>query len=100
MKQKKHPQYFSTEPLNYRNAVVALHYQDGNEEVDFTPLDLNKWKGEEAYDSIVPVDNALYNAELDSFINFGYAYYFDAPFKKGKNIVHHTYRYRMSYNVL
>lgn len=86
--------------LNYRNAVVALHYQDGNEEVDFTPLDLNKWKGEEAYDSIVPVDNALYNAELDSFINFGYAYYFDAPFKKGKNIVHHTYRYRMSYNVL
>lgn len=86
--------------LNYRNAVVALHYQDGNEEVDFTPLDMNKWKGEEAYDSIVPVDNELYNAELDSFIYFGYAYYFDAPFKKGKNIVHHTYRYRMSYNVL
>ena len=39
--------------LNYRNAVVALHYQDGNEEVDFTPLDLNKWKGEEAYDSML-----------------------------------------------
>lgn len=33
------------------------------------------------------------------FSPFAYAYYFDAHFDKGKNIVRHTYRYRVSYGI-
>ena len=88
--------------LSSRNALVVAHFpfENKNGNSDFTPLDMTKWKGlGEAPDSLVPYENALYNAELDSVTGYAYAYYFDAPFKQGLNIVHHTYTYRMSYSI-
>ncbi len=86
--------------LSNKNALVAAQYTDGKVDTDFAPLDMTQWKGMgEAPDSLVPYENALYNAKLDSVTGYAYAYYFDAPFKQGLNIVHHTYCYRMSYSV-
>lgn len=86
--------------LPYRNAVVACRLQDGTHTVDFSPLDLTRWKGYgEVADSLLPENDALYNTETDSVTAFAYAYYFDAPFVKGVNTVRHTYRYRMSFSV-
>lgn len=86
--------------LAYKNGVVALTYTENGEQTGFTPLDMTQWKGVgEVPDSLLPNENAIYNATLDSTTEYAYAYYFDAPFEKGLNTVHHTYRYRMSYNV-
>lgn len=86
--------------LPYHNAVVACQDSMFNHHVDFTPLNLNKWKGYgEIPDSILPADNVLYNEEEKNMVAFAYAYYFDAHFKPGINKVHHTYQYKMSFNV-
>lgn len=86
--------------LTYTNAVVASKY---NVDCDFKPLNLKEWKsyeetkmrnGEE-----LPNNSMLYDSKLDSLVDFAYAYYFTAHFHPGKNTVHHTYRYRMSYGV-
>ena len=78
------------ERLTYRNGII----KGGGEE--FQALDLNIWKRteDEAGDSDV-----LKNVNTGETTNFSYAYYFTANFKEGQNIVHHTYRYRMSYGV-
>ena len=90
----------NNEKLFHKNALVAAVYADGKQSTDFKPLDLSKWKGiGEAPDSLVPYENALYNAELDSVTSYAYSYNFKAPFKHGLNIVHHTYSYTMSYSV-
>ena len=92
----------NNQKLSNKNALVAAHFtfEGKNGNSDFTPLDMTKWKGMgEAPDSLVPYENALYNAELDSVTGYAYAYYFDAPFKQGLNIVHHTYTYHMSYSI-
>lgn len=87
-------------PLEYTNGLVATSFSNGRHITDFTPLDAAEWKGYgEIADSILPSYDDLYNPELDSITSFAYAYYFPARFLPGKNIVHHTYRYRMSYNV-
>lgn len=87
--------------LGHRNAVVAARYQDGLPDLNFTPLDLSKWRDPaSAPDTVdIPADDMLYNAATDSLVSYAYAYFFEAPFQPGRNIVHHTYRYRMSYNV-
>ncbi len=86
--------------LTNKNSLVATQYTDMNMGTDFKPLDMSKWKGlGEAPDSLVPYENALYNAELDSVTSYAYAYCFEAPFKHGLNIVHHTYSYTMSYSI-
>lgn len=86
--------------LDYKNALVATQFDENGYKVDFTPLDMSQWKTYgEVPDSILFEPDALYNKALDSLISFAYAYFFEAPFKKGKNIVHHTYSYKMSYNV-
>ena len=98
---------FNGEPLQHRNAVVASSSPDlspeaaGRKKDYLTPLDLNVWKGYgEVADSLLHMDNMLVSPELpDSFRSFAYAYYFDAPFRKGENHVRHTYRYRMSWGV-
>lgn len=83
--------------LPHGNGVVAFSYGE-QQTPDFTPLDLSQWKGiGEVDDSILPASDVIYNPALDSITGYAYAYYFDAPFKEGVNIVHHTYRYRMSY---
>lgn len=79
---------------------VTMAFEAASPYNSCAPLDLTKWKGfGEVADSILPAENAIYNPELDSISSFAYAYYFDAPFKEGINKVHHTYQYRMSYNV-
>lgn len=86
--------------LVYKNAVVKTQY---DEACNFQPLNLKRWKsyGEvkmrDGYD--LPENRLLYDAERDSLISFGYAYYFTARFRPGQNTIHHTYRYRMSYGV-
>ncbi len=87
-------------PLSYSNGVVAFAWQNDELVSDHKRLDLNKWKGfNEVPDTIAMGDDALYNPELDSVTTYGYAYYFEAPFQTGLNVVHHTYRYRMSFSV-
>ena len=81
------------EKLSFENALVAVN----NGDTDFKPLDLNRWKATK--DEDFAQSDRLYDAENDSIITFAYAYYFKANFKKGRNEVHHTYRYRMSYGV-
>lgn len=78
-------------PISYRNAVVAI---GRDSETEFRPIDLSKWKINDDW-----MGNVLWDAETDSVQFYGYAYLFDATFKPGQNIVHHTYRYRMSYSV-
>ena len=92
---------FNGQPLQHRNAVVAMHLYEDKCDIEKEPLDLTKWKSyEEAPDSIAPMDDVLFNiAAPDSFCSFAYAYYFDAPFQKGENHVRHTYRYKMSWGV-
>lgn len=90
--------------LPCRNAVVACRDSMSVHNVDFTPLDMTRWKGYgEVPDSILPSDDSVISAEADGgqpvTTAFAYAYYFDARFKPGVNKVHHTYRYKMSYNV-
>jgi hypothetical protein len=88
------------ERLSYMNAVVKSQY---GFDCDFQPLNLQQWK---SYGEVkmrdgddLPNNSMLYDAERDSLIDFAYAYYFIARFQRGRNIIHHTYRYRMSYGV-
>ena len=88
------------EKLAYMNAVVKSDFQV---DCEFQPLDLKTWK---AYGDVkmkdgedLPHNALLYSEQADSLIDFSYAYYFVAHFKPGRNTVHHTYRYRMSYGV-
>lgn len=89
-------------PLPHRNAVVALRYDAGNNWQRGEAVNLAEWKnyGEVGNDDILPHEGLLYNASLDSILPYGYGYYFQAPFRPGRNTVHHTYRYRMSHNVV
>ncbi len=98
---------FNGEKLTYRNALVEAHTinssfeEKGSRKDCLMPLDPNEWKGYgEVADSLLPMDDVLVNPALpDSFRTYAYAYYFDAPFRKGENRVRHTYRYRMSWGV-
>ena len=92
---------FNGQALQHRNAVVAKHYNEGEWDIDQTPIDLSQWKGlGEVPDSLLPMDDVLVNPAMpDSFCSFAYAYYFDAPFRQGENHVRHTYCYKMSWGV-
>ena len=88
------------ERLSHMNAVVKTQY---GVDCDFVPLDLKRWKtdaetkmrdGED-----LPNNSMLYDISRDSLMDFAYAYYFVARFREGRNTIHHTYRYRMSYGV-
>ena len=90
----KHPDIFDfTVEMNGAQLPIRNYVMRGSSEeegADFTPLNLNEWK--------LPDDDyeGLRNKNTDEFINYSYAYCFKANFKEGKNVVHHTYRYRMS----
>ena len=79
------------ERLSYKNAIIGVDYQ---KEQDFAPLDLKQWQ--QATDI---AEHLVRDAATDSVMPFAYAYYFTAKFKEGRNEVHHTYRYRISYGV-
>lgn len=86
--------------LVYDNKVIAIHFGEAGRVTDFTPLDMTQWKGVGDVDNdFLPSCDCVYNASLDSITSFAYGYFFKAPFAKGKNIVHHTYSFRMSRNV-
>ena len=89
---------FNGQPLQHRNAVVAMQFNRDKWDTTHTPLDLTQWKGfGEVPDSLLPMDDVLVNPAMpDSFCSFAYAYYFDAPFQEGENRVR---RYKMSYGV-
>ncbi|MCQ2330182.1 MAG: SH3 domain-containing protein [Paludibacteraceae bacterium] len=87
-------------PLTYRNTLIVSRWENGKRIIgkDITPLDLTKWEHnipDEYYD----MPNALYNASLDSVVYADYGYMFEATFLHGKNTVHHTYSFKMSYDV-
>jgi len=93
----KHPDIFdftvemNGEHLSIRNYVIKQGTEE--EPATFAPLDLNIWREptaeEDCFDNLV-------NKNTKESINYAYAYCFKAHFKAGKNMVHHTYRYRMS----
>ena len=95
--------------LPHSNMVIQKDYK---KEQDFTPFDLNGWKGygdtilykgehiinySEEDGLFMDGGNLLYSEKLDSFAHFAYGYFFTATFKEGLNTVHHTYRYRTSF---
>lgn len=95
---------FTVEMNGYRlqseNHLIAQFWKNGKPDYDFKPIDMSQWKtGDELPDTMYIGGGTLYSERLDSCINFCYAYNFKAAFRKGINHVHHTYKYRMSYNV-
>ena len=82
------------EKLTYRTGVVRASEE---KPTNFKTIDTNKWK---------PVDleewdmgNTVLTDGKGHRASIAYAYFFKANFKAGKNTVHHTYRYKMSYGV-
>ena len=86
--------------LKYRNALIVSQWESGNRVIgrDITPLDLAEWK-HDIPEGYYDTPNALYNARLDSVVYADYGYMFEAVFKPGINVVHHTYNHKMSYNI-
>lgn len=70
------------EPLDYSHFPVGGEWQHA----DYNPAYQEKFDG---------WDEGLYNARLDSLRKYAHVYYFEAPFRKGLNHIHHTYRYEM-----
>jgi len=85
-------------PLEYKNMLVVSKLENGNK---IMPLDLKEWKHEmpKKYEDESFWPNQLYNAQLDSIIYADFGYMFEATFKPGVNIVHHTYSYDMSISI-
>ena len=90
--------------LTHRNAVVAqrYNYETDKYESDLKPLDLDEWIGygeDTSVDGRIEDDVICHKNYPDSATSFAYAYYFDAPFRQGRNTVRHTYKYMMSAQV-
>lgn len=96
-KDNKHPYIkdftveMNGENLPIRNYVMKAG--DAEDPADFVPLDLTKWRNLKDTDDAM---TGIINKQTDENIDFSFAYCFKANFKEGKNVVHHTYRYRMS----
>ena len=94
----KHPHIFdftvemNGQELPIRNYVIRESSEE--EAADFVPLDLNVWREPTAEEDYL--GNLVNRKDPDEIVNYAYAYCFKANFKEGKNVVHHTYRYRMS----
>lgn len=84
--------------LSYRTAAVKCGSEE--EPTDFVPLDLTVWRVPKDEEGPGNMGDNLINPSTEEYINYAYAYYFKANFKEGKNIVHHTYKYRMSFGVM
>lgn len=97
LKTGKHPYIYdftvemNGQKLPIRNYVVRGG--DAEKMTDFVPLDPNLWREPTLADDAM---SGLINKKTKESINHAYAYCFKANFKEGKNVVHHTYRYRMS----
>ncbi|MBO4673628.1 MAG: YARHG domain-containing protein [Bacteroidaceae bacterium] len=82
------------ERLAIRNYVMKAG--DSEDPADFVPLDLTQWRDLNDQDDEM---SGIINKKTNENIEYSYAYCFKANFKEGKNVVHHTYRYRMSEGV-
>lgn len=82
------------ERMECRNAVVAIGKEGAS---DFVALNLNRWKP--SVDMDEGSSDRLYDASTQRYTQYAYAYYFTGAFRPGRNVVHHTYRYRMSSGV-
>ncbi len=82
--------------LSCSNAVVIASEEHAT---NFKPLDLSKYhlskEAKETWDE----GNTVLTDNKGNEVKVAYAYYFKANFNKGKNTVHHTYRYLMSNGV-
>lgn len=89
----RHPHIFdftvklNGETLSYSNAIIK-------EDTNFEVLDMKKWRQDTESDGMT-----LINPTTKETTGYSYAYVFKARFKAGKNVIHHTYRYRMSNGV-
>lgn len=75
--------------LPYKNAITSP-MKDGR----IHPIDMREWNFFEEGAVIVN------KKDSDQYQDYSFAYYFNATFKHGTNIVHHTYRYEMSASVV
>ena len=94
---------FNGTSLPYSTGVVAL--TDGYGTTDMKPLDMRKWRYSfngyaDNYSQQWDMNSGFLTNGRDTIQNAACAYYFEAKFKTGKNIVLHTYRYRMSGDVM
>ncbi|NLV52815.1 MAG: YARHG domain-containing protein [Bacteroidales bacterium] len=82
--------------LDYKNYLMEQTVVDEEEtHTNFKPIDLKVWETPSEDEDV----SMLYNSETDKYMSYSYAYVFKGNFKKGKNVVHHTYRYKMSNGV-
>ena len=81
--------------LPVRNYVIERSDTEEGRPSDFMALNLNEWR--EMVDTDFDYDEgSLVNKKTNMTVPFSYAYCFKASFTTGRNVVRHTYRYRMS----
>ncbi len=83
--------------LTHRNGVVRD--SDDEQHTDFVSLDTRKWHLTEGDDFSFDEGNSKMSNGRETIDRVAYAYFFKATFKPGKNTIHHTYRYKMSFGV-
>lgn len=76
-------------PLSYSNAITQP-MKDGK----IHPINMQEWNFFE--EGAVVINKK----DSDQYQNYSFVYYFNATFKPGINIIHHTYRYEMSASVV
>jgi len=97
----RHPYIFdfaatmNGERLTYKTGVVKASSQQ--EPTTFKTIDTKRWHvgNQEEWD----MGNTSLVDNQGNELPIAYAYFFRATFKPGRNIVHHTYSYQMSYGV-
>lgn len=88
---------FNGTRLQHSNAVVIA--SDDENPSNFKPVDLRRWHIATSGDFTWNDGNSRLVDNQGNELQIAYAYTFKANFKAGKNIVHHTYRYKMSNGV-
>lgn len=75
--------------LPYKNAISETGLHQG-----IRPVDFSKWKADsDGFGSLVNKTNDTL------YLDYSYVYYFNAHFRPGINVVHHTYAYKESNGV-
>ena len=82
----------NNEQLPWKTAIVRPHIEkDG-----LQPIDITKLRNSPDWEDYGRV---FVSQKSDSSINYACAYYFNATFRRGRNTVHHTYEYALSYSL-
>ena len=75
-------------PLPYKNALSENGLQDG-----LHPVEISQWVYNQDLETPVHISDA------SRYLRYAYVYYFNAHFRPGINVVHHTYAYKESNGV-